>query len=225
MMRKKIFKTADGSPSLIIEELKETYHSRHGALTESAYVYIEKGLDYWIENNKKNKVDIFEMGMGTGLNAYLTYCYCKKNHIRLNYNTIEKYPLSIQEIQSLGMKNSLPHTELYHLFDWLHSSDWDKNLFTDYFSFHKSKGDFFDSTLEKKYDVLFYDAFGYHAQPKMWQEDALQICYQMLKPGGVWVSYCAKGSVRRILDSIGFDVERLAGPPGKREILRAVKTV
>ena len=78
---------------------------------------------------------------------------------------------------------------------------------------------------KQRYDVMYYDAFGYHAQPKMWQEDALQICYQMLKPGGVWVSYCAKGSVRRILDSIGFDVERLAGPPGKREILRAVKTV
>ena len=95
-MQKKIFKTADGSPSLLIEEIRETYHSKHGALTESTYVYIDKGLAYWLKKNKKTEVEVFEMGMGTGLNVYLAFVFCKKNQIKLDYFTLEKFPLNIQ---------------------------------------------------------------------------------------------------------------------------------
>ena len=224
-MIKKIFKTQDGSPSFIIDELDETYHSRYGALTEASYIYIEKGLSSWIKNNNKKEVSIFEMGLGTGLNAYLAFCFCNKNNIKLNYYTVEKFPLSMEEIKLLGMEKYLPYPEFHKLFRWLHSSDWNTNNFHEDFFLKKSNSDFFDSTINKKCDIIFYDAFGYNAQPEMWGKKALEICSRALKPCGYWISYCSKGSVRRCLEKLGFSVDRLQGPPGKREILRAIKTV
>ena len=224
-MKKKIFKTKDGSPSYIINELNETYHSRHGALTEALHIYIEKGLASWIEKNNKKEVRIFDMGFGTGLNAYLAICFCIKNKIKLNYYTVEKFPLTIEEIKTLGMEKYLPHPEFREFFKWLHLSNWNNNIFNKDFFFHKSNSDFFDSIIDNKYDIIFYDAFGYGAQPEMWGEKALEVCYRILKPYGYWVSYCSKGSVRRYLEKLGFIVDRLEGPPGKREILRAIKGV
>ncbi len=224
-MIKKIFKTQDGSPSFIIDELDETYHSRYGALTEASYIYIEKGLSSWVKNNNKKEVSIFEMGLGTGLNAYLAFCFCNKNKIKLNYYTVEKFPLSIKEINLLEMEKFLPHPEFHKLFKWLHSSDWNTNNFHEDFFFKKSNLDFFDLTINNKYDIIFYDAFGYNAQPEMWGKKALEICFRALKPCGYWISYCSKGSVRRFLEKLGFAIDRLQGPPGKREILRAIKPV
>ena len=114
-MIKKIFKTQDGSPSFIIDELDETYHSRYGALTEASYIYIEKGLSSWIKNNNKKEVSIFEMGLGTGLNAYLAICFCIKNKIKLYYYTVEKFPLSIKEIKILGREKYLPYPEGFRI--------------------------------------------------------------------------------------------------------------
>tara|TARA_B100001057_G_scaffold435242_1_gene465440 strand:+ start:678 stop:1352 length:675 start_codon:yes stop_codon:yes gene_type:complete len=224
-MKKKILKTGDGSPSFIIDELHETYHSRHGAITESLHVYINKGLASWIEKNKKKEVSIFEMGLGTGLNAYLAFCFCIKNKIKLNYYTVEKYPLSIKEIMTLEMEKYLPYPEFHKFFKQLHSSDWNINISYEDIFFQKSNSDFFDSTINNKYNIIFFDAFGFNAQPEMWGEKALEICYRILKPYGSWISYCSKGSVRRCLDKLGFKVDRLEGPPGKLEILRAIKTV
>ena len=224
-MIKKIFQTQDGSPSLIIDELNESYHSRHGALTEAKYIYIEKGLSSWIKKNNKKEVSIFEMGMGTGLNAYLAFCFCNKNNIKLNYYTVEKFPLSKEEIKLLGMEKHLPYPKSHKLYKWLHSSDWNTNNSRKNFYFKKSNSDFFNSTFNNKYDIIFYDAFGYNAQPEMWGEKALEICSRVLKPFGYWISYCSKGSVRRCLDKLDFVVEKLQGPPGKREILRAIKLV
>ncbi len=222
-MKKKIISTGDGSPSLYIEELNETYHSKHGALTESSYVYIKKGLAHWLDQNNKKELKVFELGMGTGLNAYLSYVFSVNQKISCEYLSIEKYPLSLKEIRSLKMKESLPAREHYHFFDQLHEMEWNQMFSQSDFFFKKVKKDFFSIGLDDSYDVLFYDAFGYHAQSNMWQENALQICHEILKPGGVWVSYCAKGDVRRRLEKIGFSVERLEGPPGKREMLRAIK--
>ena len=224
-MKKIFFKTKDGSPSILIEELGESYHSRHGAITESNYIYIKKGLDSWIDKHKKKKVKIFEMGMGTGLNAYLAFCFCEKKKIKLNYYTVEKFPLSIQEIEKLSMEKYLPYSEFHQFFKWLHLSDWNVKLFKKEFLFQKTNSDFFDLKTLEKYDIVFCDAFGYNAQSEMWEEKALKICHRILKIGGYWISYCSKGSVRRNLEEIGFRVERLEGPPGKREILRAIKLV
>ena len=224
-MQKKIITTGDGSPSLYISELNETYHSKHGAVTESNYVYIERGLGHWLDQNKQKKLKVFEMGMGTGLNVYLSYVFSINHKISCEYFSIEKYPLSLKEIRSLNMKVSLPAREHHHFFDQLHQLEWNQMLSQSDFSFTKIEEDFLSMASVQSFDVLFYDAFGYHAQSEMWQEKALQKCYDLLNPGGVWVSYCAKGAVRRSLEKIGFVIERLEGPPGKREMLRVVKEV
>ena len=224
-MQKKIITTGDGSPSLYISELNETYHSKHGAVTESDYVYIKRGLAHWLDQNNQKKLKVFEMGMGTGLNVYLCYVFSINHKISCEYFSIEKYPLQLKEIQSLNKKVSLPAVEHHHFFDQLHQLEWNQMLSQSDFYFTKIKEDFLNMALVQSFDVLFYDAFGYHAQSEMWQEKALQKCYDLLNPGGVWVSYCAKGAVRRSLEKIGFVIERLEGPPGKREMLRAVKEV
>ena len=224
-MQKKIIITGDGSPSLYISELNETYHSKHGAVTESDYVYIKRGLVHWLDQNNQKKLKVFEMGMGTGLNVYLSYVFSINHKISCEYFSIEKYPLQLKEIQSLNMKASLPAGEHHHFFDQLHQLEWNQMLSQSDFSFTKIKEDFLNMALVQSFDVLFYDAFGYNAQSEMWQEKALQKCYDLLNPGGIWVSYCAKGAVRRSLEKIGFVLERLEGPPGKREMLRAVKEV
>ena len=224
-MKKKIIITGDGSPSLYISELNETYHSKHGAVTESDYVYIKRGLVHWLDQNNQKKLKVFEMGMGTGLNVYLSYVFSINHKISCEYFSIEKYPLSLKEIRSLNMKVSLPAREHHHFFDQLHQLEWNQMLSQSDFYFTKIKEDFLNMALVQSFDVLFYDAFGYNAQSEMWQEKALQKCYDLLNPGGIWVSYCAKGAVRRSLEKIGFVLERLEGPPGKREMLRAVKEV
>ena len=224
-MQKKIITTGDGSPSLYISELNETYHSKHGAVTESDYVYIKRGLAHWLDQNNQKKLKVFEMGMGTGLNVYLSYVFSINHKISCEYFSIEKYPLSLKEIRSLNMKVSLPAREHHHFFDQLHQLEWNQMLSQSDFSFTKIEEDFLSMASVQSFDVLFYDAFGYHAQSEMWQEKALQKCYDLLNPGGVWVSYCAKGAVRRSLEKIGFVIERLEGPPGKREMLRVVKEV
>lgn len=224
-MQKKIITTGDGSPSIYIEELNETYHSKHGALTESNFVYIYKGLAHWLDQNNKNELKVFEMGFGTGLNAYLSYVFTVEHKITCHYLTIEKHPLSFKEVQSLKMKASLPAPWHHHFFDQLHEAEWNKMLCRSNFLFKKVEEDFFSMVLDQSFDVLFYDAFGYNAQSEMWQDKALERCYDILQPGGVWVSYCAKGTVRRSLEKMGFLVERLEGPPGKREMLRAIKQV
>lgn len=224
-MQKKIIITGDGSPSFYISELNETYHSKHGAVTESDYVYIKRGLVHWLDQNNQKKLKVFEMGMGTGLNVYLSYVFSINHKISCEYFSIEKYPLQLKEIQSLNMKASLPAGEHHHFFDQLHQLEWNQMLSQSDFSFTKIKEDFLNMALVQSFDVLFYDAFGYNAQSEMWQEKALQKCYDLLNPGGIWVSYCAKGAVRRSLEKIGFVLERLEGPPGKREMLRAVKEV
>ena len=224
-MQKTIFTTADGSPSIFIEELQETYHSKHGAVTESDYVYIEKGLGYWLEKNNKMELRIFEMGLGTGLNAYLSFIFSQQRKLMCEYFAVEKYPLTQEELQSLAMKGHLPEPKYHDFFDLLHQANWNTTISQPHFFFSKMNEDFLNMTFSQKFDVLFYDAFGYHAQSELWQEEALQICFDLLQPGGVWVSYCARGEVRRILQKVGFKVERLEGPPGKREMLRAVKEV
>lgn len=224
-LTKKNIITADGSPTIYIEELRETYHSKHGAITESDYVYIKKGVAYWLEKNNKNSCSIFEMGLGTGLNAYLTYVFSQERKLDCNYTSIENFPLTPDDLNLLQFKASLPSEDHHHFFDHIHQSSWEDSQTLHHFNFKKIKQDFMTFETKQRYDVMYYDAFGYHAQSDLWQEEALKISYDLLLPGGVWVSYCAKGVVRRALQNIGFIVERLEGPPGKREMLRAVKEV
>ena len=218
MILKKII-TQDGSFSFYDSELKETYHSRNGALTESLHVYISQGLDYWIKKNSKLELcNIFEMGFGTGLNAILTRRFSEANLKKVSYSTIEKFPLTQNQIKTVSLKNLSQNDKK------IISSVWNKtHKITSFFSMIKIHDDFFNIKNKLGFDIIFYDAFAPQSQPNMWDEKALRISTDLLKVNGIWVSYCAKGEVRRILQKLGLIVERIPGPPGKREMLRAIK--
>jgi len=220
----KIIKTKDGSQTLWVEELNETYHSTHGALQESLHVFIENGLKYSLTKGKSD-LKVFELGFGTGLNVFLTCIECiKDSSLNVELHSIEKYPV-------------LPETALkmeYELLDslapWKDSfkkiieSSWDeKNNIRENFALKKISGDFFDTEMERNfYDLIFYDAFGARAQSEMWTEESFRICADIIKPGGLLVTYASKGSARRALEKVGFQVEKIPGPPGKREMMRAI---
>lgn len=218
-MDRKIFLTEDGSHSLKVPGLDETYHSKHGAIQESQHVFIKAGL----ESFNSQDIIVFEMGFGTGLNAFLSYIYCRQNNIALRYFTLEKYPLSIEESRCLNYPEQLGEKRI--VFEKLHSDQWQKEiLISKNFSLSKMKGDMLDTVLSLEVDIVYYDAFGPNIQPGLWTEAIFRKMYNILSNRGLLVTYSAKGQVRRNLQSVGFTVERLPGPPGKREMLRATKT-
>jgi hypothetical protein len=153
-MQKKIIITGDGSPSLYINQLKETYHSKHGAITESDHVYIKEGFAHWVSLNKQKTPRIFEMGLGTGLIAYLSYVFALNHKVFCEYVSVEKYPLSIDEVQSLRMKDALPDPDHHHFFDQLHEVSWGQNLSKSDFLFKKLEQDFFSVTMDQSFATL-----------------------------------------------------------------------
>jgi len=221
-MERKIINTKDNSKTLLIPEMNETYHSTNGAIAESKHIYIEHGLS---QLNTKNDIEIFEMGFGTGLNAILTLDYCIKQSITINYHTIEKFPVTIQEINDLDYTTSLNLNALKNDFLKLHESDIDKTTpINRYFNFLKQQKDLKTIKLtENKYDIIYFDAFAPQHQPDLWTIEVLEKMYYCLKPNGFLITYCAQGQFKRNLKSIGFEVIPLPGPVGKREITKALK--
>jgi len=221
---KQIIKTSDGSFTFRIEGLKETYHSRHGAMIESKFVYIDTGFYFWAENNPNKACRILELGYGTGLVTYLSYLEAERFQKEIDYLSLEAFPLTIHELHSLNYDSFFEGSSASFSFRDFSIMDWQKRHFlSHYFKFIKSKIHFEKFQSSQLFDVIYYDAFGAHAQPELWEPRWMKKCYDLLSVGGVWVSYCAKGSVRRGLEEAGFQVSRLPGPPGKREMLRAVK--
>lgn len=220
-MNKKIQITSDGSHTLFVPELNEHYHSVNGAIQESMHVFIETGFHHC----SKNKINIFEVGFGTGLNAYLTLLDINKKEKEVYYTSIEKYPLDLDLIKHLNYTNQLGYNtdELYLK---IHQSDWNTNeRVTSNFYLKKIEADFttFDFSLIKSVDIVYFDAFAPDKQNEMWSQDLFDNLYNVMNTGGILVTYCAKGVIRRKLQQSGFSVERLPGPPGKREMLRAIK--
>jgi tRNA U34 5-methylaminomethyl-2-thiouridine-forming methyltransferase MnmC len=217
-MNLKIRITSDNSPTLYLEELNETYHSVHGAQQESEHVYIKSGLS---EFNGNNDVRIFEMGFGTGLNVLLTRNYAKENGMRIHFTSVELYPLPIDIWSQLNYTSNLLEKEF---FTSIHQSTWGENTVIDPdFELVKHKISLAEVDYESEFDLIYFDAFGPDKQPDMWTINIFEKMYKMLDKGGVFVTYSAKGQVRRDLQSAGFKVERIPGPPGKREMLRARK--
>jgi tRNA U34 5-methylaminomethyl-2-thiouridine-forming methyltransferase MnmC len=208
--------TADGSHTLFIPEINEHYHSVNGAVQESRHVYIEAGFNYCL----KKKRCVLEMGFGTGLNALLTALESKKQKIDTTYIALEKYPLSSNII------NKLNYSELdCDLFKQIHAAAWEKALLlTPFFTLQKVCCDFNTYEFPDKYDVVYYDAFAPGKQPEVWSQALFDKLFLALNPEGVLTTYCAQGRVRRMLQQAGFTVERIPGPPGKREMLRGGKT-
>lgn len=221
-MKKEIFKTADGSITLHIPEWNEQYHSKHGAVQEAEYVFIKQGLDYLVNELKTDSVNLLEIGFGTGLNALLSYRYAMDNKLPINYTGIEAYPLDLSLIQDLNFSEIIGIEKSYY--KQLHKSSWEEwtALEAD-FKLLKKKMFFQDIKSKDEYNLIYFDAFGSRVQPELWEEKIFEIMYSSLKENGVLVTYAAKGSVRRAMEKLGFKVERLPGPPGKREMLRAIK--
>jgi len=215
--------TADGSPTLYVPELDEHYHSTNGAVQESQHVYLAAGLSHYVHTiyplNKSGagEINILEFGFGTGLNAFLTALEAERQNIKIRYTTLEKFPLS-QEIT-----NQLNYSTVnLLLFQQIHQSSWGNPVvITPCFILQKLAVDFADFDFPEQYDVVYYDAFAPDKQPEVWTQDLFDKIFSAMNQGGVLTTYCAKGSVRRMMQQAGFTVERIPGASGKREMLRA----
>ncbi|HEX6892253.1 MAG TPA: tRNA (5-methylaminomethyl-2-thiouridine)(34)-methyltransferase MnmD [Chryseolinea sp.] len=218
----KLIVTSDGSHSLLNEKLNETYHSVHGAIQESLHVFIDNGLSYFIEKHSPSEVSIFEVGFGTGLNALLTVKAMQNANVVVKYVSIEAFPIGEALYAGLNYTKILGFEDA---FAFLHRSPWQKvNKISDHVELLKLQ-----TTLENvqltngSFDVVFFDAFAPNKQPELWTIEMLHKVVSAMKSNGVFVTYCAKGQLKRDLKELGLNVETLPGPPGKKEMVRAVK--
>lgn len=214
--------TEDGSHTIFVPTLNEHYHSTKGAIQEARHIFIDSAFNQCPKSNIK----ILEVGFGTGLNAFITMLEAEKNNQQIEYSTLEFYPIPLSSIKRINYPSLIDETkrELYYK---LHTAEWDNNIqITSHFSIFKKLIDFSNPDnliTDEKYDIVYFDAFGPDKQPEMWQPPIFQKIYSMMNEGGILTTYSAKGVIRRTMQSIGFKVERIPGPPGKREILRATK--
>lgn len=214
--------TGDGSHTFYIPEKQEHYHSVHGAIAESMHVFINAGLNYCAEN--KELINILEVGLGTGLNCLLTLKECQELKKKINYHALEPYPLNKADVLSLNYCEKLQKPELAALFELIHETEFEKVLkLSELFSLTKHRSELQNFIPENTFDVIYFDAFAPRVQPELWTISVFKSVYEMLNLNGILVTYCAKGEVKRNLKAAGFMVETLAGPPGKREMVRAVK--
>ncbi|TXE09469.1 tRNA (5-methylaminomethyl-2-thiouridine)(34)-methyltransferase MnmD [Gelidibacter salicanalis] len=234
-MRRHIITTADGSKTIQIEDWDEQYHSIYGAIQEANHVYIKHGLLFALGTKgysiletslaeRTEQLSILEIGFGTGLNSFLTLLEAENYPVNIDYVGIEAFPISIEEMQALNYVEELKVPDRAMLFNQLHTSAWEEAaLLTPQFTLHKQQKFFKDITAKNEFDLIYFDAFGARVQPELWTAEIFRIMYDALKPEGVLVTYAAKGSVRRAMLEVGFSIEKLPGPPGKREMLRATK--
>lgn len=219
-MKRSVIVTADGSKTIHLEEWNENYHSKHGAIQEAYHVFIKNGLSLFNDR----AIAILEIGFGTGLNALITLLEAKKYGLTVRYTGVEAYPVIPEEWEQLEYNSELKAESFESLFREMHESAWDEDLtISNDFVLHKQVKKFQDVKDVDLYDLIYFDAFGARVQPELWTEPIFLKMYQSLKIGGVLVTYAAKGSVRRAMQAVGFATERLPGPPGKREMLRATK--
>lgn len=226
MLSPKLEITADGSSTLYLPEMEEHYHSVNGAVQESQHVYIAAGLQHFLAQNTTSAalpIHLLELGFGTGLNAFLAALHVEEKQIPLIYTSLEKFPLP-EEITSQLNYGEISAVENPGLFQSIHSADWELPVcLTSFFSLHKVRTDFNHYSFPGKYDVVFYDAFAPDKQDEVWNQALFDKLFSSMNTGGVLTTYCAKGAIRRMMQQAGFSVERIPGPPGKREMLRATK--
>ena len=223
-MKREIKTTNDGSKTLFISELNENYHSHHGALQEAEHVFIKNGLklinDY--------EINILELGFGTGLNVLVTineYLKTDKNH-KINYFSLEKYPISESEIKDLAYFELFSAVELKNIYQKIHQTDWGNlNEIIPGFNLKKIQCDFFDlkEINLPQVNLVYFDCFGARVQPDLWEKPLFEMVSDKMNRNGLLTTYSSKGSVRRILQELNFRVEKVPGPPGKREMINAWK--
>lgn len=223
-MERRIIKTDDGSVTIHLPEWNEQYHSKHGAVQEARHVFLKMGLHHFLKINKSKELSILEIGFGTGLNAFLSLLEAESLNIHINYTGVEAYPVPPEEVKLLNYPEASQAEEKADLFLKLHEVPWEKSSsISNNFSLQKMEKKFDEINDNNLYDLIYFDAFGARVQPELWTEEIFNIMYKALKRNGVLVTYAAKGSVRRAMMASGFEVQKLPGPPGKREMLRAVK--
>jgi tRNA U34 5-methylaminomethyl-2-thiouridine-forming methyltransferase MnmC len=214
-----LIKTSDGSHTIYVPEIDEHYHSVHGAFQESTFIFIRNGFDFC----EADPLSILEVGFGTGLNALLTAIRSRAGSREVNYTSIENHPVDKKIIFSLNYHEFVGENgkEIFHL---IHTSPWNKSVnICRNFKLKKIEADFTKSRLSGKYDLIYFDAFGPDKQPEMWTKEMFTGISAVTNKNGILVTYSAKGEVKRSLKACGFDVTLLPGPPGKRQMIRAVK--
>lgn len=225
MLERKIIITADGSKTIHLESWNEQYHSKHGAFQEANHVYINKGFLHRVNTFQGNTIEVLEIGFGTALNAMLTFTESIKQSLKINYTAYEAYPVQELELEALDYESKFP-SNYVDFFKKMHTVSWNEFFeIAPHFFLNKQLKKFDQLEAANTYDLIFYDAFGPRVQPELWTEKLFQKMFNSLKNNGILVTYCAKGSVRRTMQAVGFNTERLPGPPGKREMLRATKKI
>ncbi|MBX2931728.1 MAG: tRNA (5-methylaminomethyl-2-thiouridine)(34)-methyltransferase MnmD [Chitinophagaceae bacterium] len=220
-MKKEIIATSDGSHTISIPELSITYHSKYGSIQESKHIFINAGLAFYENLYHKKSISIFEMGFGTGLNALLSWQYALQQKTSIHYTSIELHPISANEIEQLNY-GKLLNTEKEFL--QIHTAKWNHvETMHPLFSLHKIHNSLIHFSTSNLFDIIFYDAFAPTAQPELWTTEIFNTLYSLLKPNGVLVTYCSKSYVRKNMEAVGFIIQKIKGPIGKREMIRAIK--
>ena len=221
-MEREIIQTLDGSTTIHLKEWDECYHSKHGAIQEAKHVFIQNGLSLF----PNQAVSILEIGFGTGLNAFITLLESKKLHQSIQYVGVEAYPVNAAEVIAMNYVTELNAISDEALFKKMHESNWDeKVVLHPEFELTKRKQFFDEIDAVEEFDLIYFDAFGYRVQPELWSTAIFKKMFTALRPGGKLVTYAARGVVKRSMIEVGFTVEKLAGPPGKREMFRASKAI
>jgi tRNA U34 5-methylaminomethyl-2-thiouridine-forming methyltransferase MnmC len=221
-MKREIIITDDGSTTIRIPEWDENYHSTHGAIQEAKHVFIKNGLDLF---QNQDSISILEIGFGTGLNAFITFLETI-NKEKVNYVGVEAYPISHEEIAQMNYVSELEAEKFQEVFDKMHSCDWEiQETIFEHFYLTKRKQLFQDIDDQNKYDLIYFDAFGFPLQPELWSEIIFKKMFNALLPNGILVTYACRTSIKNAMLSVGFSIEKLPGAPGKREMLRATKNV
>jgi len=211
--------TEDGSHTLFVPVIDESYHSTHGAVQESRHIFIEAAL----KKCPKSKISVLEIGFGTGLNAFLSMVEAERGGIKIDYTSLEKYPVEVEKALLLNYPEEID-SKKRPVFELMQTADWNVEVqISPNFLLTKVEADFTSYTFNGLYDIVFFDAFSPDKQPEMWTEERFKAVFQHCNSGAILTTYCAKGVVRRAMQAAGFVVERLVGPLGKREILRCSK--
>lgn len=219
-MKRSIIQTRDGSTTIHIEGWDECYHSRFGAIQESQHVFIKNGLSLF----ENKSISILEIGFGTGLNGFITFLESQKLNQTIDYVGVEAFPVSNDEVVSMNYVSELNAENDREIFNKMHQSDWEEQIILRANFLFTKRQQFFEDIIDiEKFDLIYFDAFGFDVQPELWSTAIFQKMYSALKPQGVLVTYAARGVVKRSMIEVGFKVEKLEGPPGKREMFRAKK--
>lgn len=219
-MKREVINTDDGSSSIYVREMDETYHSTHGAIQEARHVFLENG----IHQIDASSIRLFELGFGTGLNALLTLDYANKMGIQIEYHAIEAFPIEPELVKQLNYVEMI-NPELKTNFEAMHLCEWNSDVqLSSNFKLQKIHSKIQNFPIENEtYNVIYFDAFGPVAQAEMWTIEIVKKMYDALVDGGILVTYCAQGEFKRNLKRVGFGVETLPGPPGKREMTKGSK--